>query len=214
MTEASGQRKVVARSVAIVLTLICVILAAGLIGVFAFYYSAGGSPAEIAAIKAENENLKSNMTSLNNQLSSLNNIVMQLNAQLANKDSEYNELSDSIADLNAAYQSLLNVVYLNASASILSNRELQIDAGANTTITSDFYIDYAGYFRVQVSSSSNTTYAQVLNSFSGFIFDNSVVVGQSGTAAFPVLPGDVVINIGNTEVTTAVNATVTVVYIY
>ena len=206
MAEEPNQKKVGGRTVVIVLGLICVILAAGLVGVLAIYfYQAASNSAEIEELKAENTNLKGNQTTLIQQLSTLQTSLSQARNEIESKNAE-------IADFNEAYNSLLNLLYLNASQTLL-NQPVQIDAGANTTVFND-YIQYAGYVTVQIASSSNTTYAQVLYTYSGFYFDDLVVVGESGTAAFAVLPGPIEIRIGNTETASSVNATVAVTYVF
>ena len=210
MTEESGQRKVVGRTVVIVLGLICVVLAAGLVGVLAVYLSGSSNASEISTLKAENTALKGNMTSLTNQLATLQNSLNQANANL---DSLRDQYDSDIAELNEAYLALVNLLNLNASATILRDEPVQLGAGENVTAFEDS-VQYAGYFTVQVTSDSNTTFAQIIFSYRGFDFNNTVVVGESGTAAFAVLPGNVAVIIGNTEVTDAVTATVTVTYIY
>ena len=206
MTLETSQRKVVGRTVVIVLGLICVVLAAGLVGVLAVYLTGSTSASEINRLKAENTALKGNMTALTNQYATLQNSLSQANANVESLTADNNDLQDYAA-------SLLNVLNLNVSAAIVPNQAGQIEAGENLTVFNDF-IDYAGYITVQVTSDSNSTFVQVIFSFGGFNFDNTVVVGESGTAAFPVLPGSVTVNVGNTELTDAVNATVTATYIY
>ena len=75
-------------------------------------------------------------------------------------------------------------------------------------------LNFAGFVSVAVQSSSNTTYVEVVYSSYGVNYDNSVTVGTSGTAAFPVLPGTIEIRVGNTETVDSVNATITALYNY
>jgi hypothetical protein len=93
------------------------------------------------------------------------------------------------------------------------NQAVNQAADANTTIFTNV-IYYAGYVSVDVQSNSTTTYVEVIYSSYGVNYDNSVTVGTSGTAAFPVLPGSVEIRVGNTETVDSVNATVTATYYY
>ena len=216
MTVEIGQKKVVGRTVVIALGLICVVLAAGLVGVLAVYLSGSTNASEInseiSSLKAENAALKGNVTSLANQYSSLQTSLSQANANLESLRANNTDLQTYNTDLQDYTKSLENVLSLNVSE-ILYNQADQIEAGANVTVFNDF-IDFAGYFTVQVASDSNLTFAQVIFSYGGFNFNNTVVVGKSGTAAFPVLPGMVTVNVGNTELTDAVNVTVRVAYIY
>ena len=77
-------------------------------------------------------------------------------------------------------------------------------------------LNYPGYVEVIVSSSTTTkTYAEVSWTADGVNYSNSVTVGTSGTACFPVLPSsDVVFGVGNTNVFNGATETVTVVYYY
>jgi hypothetical protein len=107
------------------------------------------------------------------------------------------------------------ILTLSKSAYLVQGLQQTLAANSSTSIWSDNII-YAGYFAVQVTSNSSTTYARVIYALpvSGQNFDYNVTVGTSGTAVFPVLPGTVVFGIGNTELADAVNATVTAVYYY
>ena len=201
------QKRVVGRTIAIGLGLVCIVLAAALIGVVAVYLSNQTTNAAATdALKVENANLKGNQTSLIQQISNLQTSLSQARDEIASKDAD-------IADYNSAYLGLLNVLNMNASATILPTTAVPLDAGTNVTLYNN-YLDYAGLVTVQATSSSNTTYAQVRYVFSGYYFENVVVVGQSGTAAFAVLPGNVEVIIGNTELSTAVTSNVAVTYIY
>ena len=206
-SEEVQQKKVVGRTIAIGLGLVCLVLAAALIGVVAIYLSnQTNNAASTDALKVENANLKGNQTSLIQQISNLQTSLSQARDEIASKDAD-------IADYNSAYLALQNVLNMNASAIILPTTAVPLDAGTNVTLYNNF-LDYAGLVTVQATSSSNTTYAQVRYAFSGYYFDNVYVVGQSGTAAFAVLPGNVEVIIGNTEPSTAVTSNVAVTYIY
>ena len=95
----------------------------------------------------------------------------------------------------------------------MQNQQVQIDPNSTTTIISDVAI-YAGYFSVQATSSSNTTYAQLFYTFSGQNFDNKVLLGEDGTGIFPILPGNFALVLGNDEASDIVNVTVSVTYVY
>ena len=206
-SEEVQQKRVVGRTIAIGLGLVCIVLAAALIGVVAVYLSNQTTNAAATdALKVENANLKGNQTSLIQQISNLQTSLSQARDEIASKDAD-------IADYNSAYLALQNVLNMNASAIILPTTAVPLDAGTNVTLYNNF-LDYAGLVTVQATSSSNTTYAQVRYAFSGYYFDNVVVIGQSGTAAFAVLPGNVEVIIGNTEPFTAVTSNVAVTYIY
>lgn len=219
MTVEIGQRKVVGRTVVIVLGLICVVLAAGLVGVLTVYLSGSTNASEInseiSSLKAENTALKGNMTSLTNQYSSLHYSLSQANADLESLRANNTDLQANYTDLQDYTKYLENLLSLNVPE-ILYNQADQIEAGANVTVFNG-NIDVAGYFTVQVASDSNSTFVQVIFSYvfsyGSINFNNTVVVGKSGTAAFPVLPGIVTVNVGNSELTDAVNVTTRLAYI-
>ena len=77
-------------------------------------------------------------------------------------------------------------------------------------------INYAGYIVVSAQSTSDTTYVQMLYNNYGVNFDYNVTVGTSGTAYFPVLPGEIEIRIGNTDayIGDFINATAVAAYYY
>jgi hypothetical protein len=96
------------------------------------------------------------------------------------------------------------------------NQSFTQDANATTTLelSYDGRIEFAGYIVVEVKATANTTFAQAIYSFNEINFDYNQTVGESGTAVFPVLPGDLQVKIGNTMQTEANNATVKVSYHY
>jgi len=208
-TEKKGQRKIVSKAVVIALGLICIVLAAGLVGAIAFYYMPMVS------------NLESQMAERNNAISSLNSQIASLTSQVSSLASQVSSLQDSLNQSNiniatlqqaiAYYRSLLT---LNESGYLFSARTLTQNANANTTVYTGA-LDYAGYVSVGVESNSTTTYVQVVYSTSyGVNYNNTVTVGASGAAVFPVLPSGIQIIVGNTEPADAVSATVTALYRY
>ena len=77
---------------------------------------------------------------------------------------------------------------------------------------------FAGYVSVQFSSQSNVT-VEVSYFSHGVSYENSIIVGSSGTAVFPVLPSSISIYIFQTPfadpyVLSDVYATVTITYYY
>jgi hypothetical protein len=155
-----------------------------------------------------------NMTALVQENLGLQNALNQISAQLSGKDSQITDLNNTLQGYIVALQGYQNIVFLNASGFLANNQGLTLNPNANLTLWNDV-LEYAGYVTVQVQSSSNTTYAQVLYStVSGVNFDQTVVLGTAGATAFPVLPGQVEIRIGDTEPVDSVTATVTAVYHY
>ena len=199
----SHKGKVVGRTVAIVLGLTCAVLVAGLVAVTAVYMPTAST---INDLKVENARLKGNMTALTNQISTLQNTLNSIRRDSASKENQ-------IAALQTSNNDLTNIVNMNASTIITQGEVVQVQAGTNVTVFNDF-INYAGYFSVRVTSLSNTTFAQVLYTSSGVEFDKVTAVGEDGIANFPVLPGSIEVRVGDTEAANAVDATVSILYVY
>jgi hypothetical protein len=193
-------KRIVNRTVTLALGLICIVLAAGVVGAIAFY-----SPmvTNLESQLTEKENL---ISSMNATITSLQNSLNQSSSSAATKDTQ-------IAALNYQISNLFNYLNLNVTDLLVYNRTFSQDAGANTTI---YYntVQFAGYVTVAVQSSSNKTYVQLIYSSYAVNYNSTITVGTSGTAAFPVLPSYLAIIVGNTETEDAVGATVTATYTY
>jgi hypothetical protein len=173
----TGQRKtkpkkMVSRSVAIGLGIVCIILAVSLIGAVSLY--------------------KSQTASLNSEVSDL--------TEIANLDKYTTWVNDTT-----------------------------VTQTANNYTSWSFSARYAGYFSVNVqSSTTNNTYARAIYSSYGVDYDNTITVGTSGTATFPVLPAVlrymtsstnarsyfIEIRVGNTNLVNGATENVTITYYY
>jgi uncharacterized coiled-coil protein SlyX len=193
----------------IALAIICVILAASLVGVIAVY-------------QPTNTNLQSQIAEKDNTIASLNQTIDYLHATTTNATVYiqqiaylYQELSDLNDTLTSAYENIYyleNVTALNEGAYLVYQQQATI--GNNTWVDAfNNVLDYAGYIVVQATSTTNSTYVETLYSSYGVNFDQNVTLGTSGTAYFPVLPGTVEVRIGNLDQTSAA-VTVTVSYYY
>jgi len=211
MAEKTSQKKVVGRTVAIALGMVCIVLVAGLVGAIAVY-----TPM-VNNLKSQTAEKDNTISSLNSQISALNSSLNQISSSTSSKDSQIAALNLQVAGLNSQLSSIASILALNESAFLVSNQEVTQEPNASTTVyppDEQTPLYYAGYVYVTVQSSSNTTYVEVIYSLYGVDYDNSVTVGTSGTAAFPVLPGLIDIRVGNTETVDSVNATITVIYYY
>jgi hypothetical protein len=78
-------------------------------------------------------------------------------------------------------------------------------------------ISYAGYITVDVLSSttSNTWVEIVVYSSNGISYSSGqIAVGYSGTVSYPVLPGTIEVEIGNSNFFSGATETVTITYTY
>ena|SRR3990170_5628088 len=204
MVEGTSQRKVVGRTAVIVLGVICIVLSAGLIGVLAAYLPIANS---ISSLNSQIAAQNATITSQQQQIVALQNSLSQQTENQADKDAK-------IAELNNYAGELQNLLWLNASSTLVQNQAVDLQANENVSVWNDV-VGYAGYMVVEVQSSSNTTFANVVYSTAyGVNYDEKVVVGTGGVAAFPVLPGLIDVRVGNTETSSSVSATVTARYHY
>ena len=198
----------------IALGIICIILAASLIVVFAVYLPKANN-SDLQEQLAEKDNtiqelqdklsLKLNATQYVLQIAYLEQSLVALNDTLTSKNAELSSTYDSMFQLQ-------QIVQLTASELMYQNSFIQ-DPNATTTVD-NYQIGYAGYVVVQATATANTTYAEALYSFQGANIDYKQTLGTSGTAILPVLPGTVEIRIGNVNQTStnSVNAIITYYY--
>jgi flagellar basal body-associated protein FliL len=192
----------------IALAVVCVILAASLVGVIALYQPSVNSDlqtqitqkdATISGLQIEGGILQSQLTQANSTTAAYVNQIAYLQQELEST--------------NALTSGYFNIAILNSSDILLYQEPFSQDANATTAVFTN-PIDYAGYVVVQATATANTTYAEVLYSYAGTNFDYTQTIGTSGNAVFAVLPGTLQINIGNTNQTTTNTITVTAQYYY
>jgi uncharacterized coiled-coil protein SlyX len=204
--------KKMSRNAAIALVLVLVLLAS-LISVIAIYVPM------VNDLNSQIAEKDDTIGSLNSQLSAVQSVLNQLTVNLTDKDNQIADLTSQLNSIADEYLSIISdlnsIIALGESGYLFSGYEVSQDQNSSTVIWGDI-LQYAGYITVEVQSTSNTTYAEVSYSSYGVDYYNTVTLGESGGAAFPVLPGEVLIGIGNTDIDVgeSVNATVAVNYIY
>jgi hypothetical protein len=130
-------------------------------------------------------------------------------------NSQYNTLVGQYNTLLSQYASQANITYLADSQIWVNSYALNQPAG-NYSYWNES-ASYAGYVIVNVqSSTTNNTYAEVTyNSSYGVSYGQAIIVGTSGTAAFPILPStNIQVGVGNTNLLEEANETVTITYYY
>jgi len=201
-----AERKVVGRKLAIVLGVVSIILAVGLVIALVAYLPAS---AQVSTLNAQIAGKDQIIAALNLQITSLQNNTTSQSANAA----QVATLKNQIASLQAEIADLSNVLYLNATGVLVNSQAFTQEPYTNVTIWDGSQpLQYAGYVTVQLQSSSNLTYAEVLYNSFGVVYDNVVTLGN-GTASFPVLPSNAVIVLGNNDNVTA-TGTVTALYHY
>ena len=215
-TEKKGPKKIFGKTMVIALGLICIVLAACLVSALAVYMPmVSNLESQITEMDNQIVEKDSTISSLNNTLSSLRSQLSSLTNLIANYSYSLNQSYSEIDWLNSQISQYRSIIYLNESGYLLqpATQTLTQDANASTEIYNNI-IEYAGYVSVAIESNSTTTYVQVVYSSYDVNYDHNVTLGTSGTAAFPVLPGTIVIRVGNTELDDVVTAVVTVLYSY
>jgi cell division protein FtsL len=204
------EKKVAGRkTLTIILSIVCIVLGVGLVIAIVSYLPTSG---QIDALNAQITQKNQTIATLNLQISSLNDQIHSLaienNATILNYQIEISTLQQQIQSLN-------NIVNLNASAFLVQTQEFSQEPNTNVTIWDepDAPLLNAGYVTVQVESSSDQTFVQAVYNSYGVDYDNVIMFGN-GTAVFPVLPGAIVLTLGNYETTNVVNGTVTALYYY
>lgn len=191
MTEQKPERKVVGRTVAIALGIICIVLVVGLVGAIAYY-----------------------TLTINDK----NNTISSLNSQITDKDSQISSLNFQVSDLQNVTSELARTVSLEKSETWIDNQTISQRAGNPTDLAFSAYV--AGYVSVWVkNSTSTTTYVRVIYSSLGVDYDsNNISVGTSGTRVFPILPASsiriIVGNKDNAASNETVTTTLTITYYY
>jgi len=209
-TEKIGKTKISWKTLAIALVMACIVLSAGLISVIAIY------PPQVNSLESQIAGKNVTIAALTAQIASLNSQISALQNNLAQNASYIEDLKDAMDYLNSQIQSYLNIISLNASEALPVEAVSQNASTATPLFQGT--LKYAGYIVVSAQSTSNTTYVQLRYDSYGVIYDHNVTVATSGTASFPVLPGEVEIRVGNTDVYSVdfefVNVTATAVFHY
>lgn len=198
-----SEKKVVGRTVAIALGIVCIILIAGLVGAMEYYTNTSN-------------NSGSDYNTLNSEYNSLQSTYNDYVSSHSHTDSDYNSLSSQNTNLQNQINDLNNIVNLAESAIWVNDETVNQPAGSYTNWTPAFSASYAGYVSVNVHTSTTTkTYVRMIYTSHGVSYDNQIEVGTGGTAIFPILPSSSIdIRIGNTNLLNGATETVTITYYY
>ena len=206
----TGKRKIGWKPLAIAFVLICIVLAAGLVGAIAVYLPM------VNDLESQVAERDTSIATLTSQVTSLNAQLIMLQGSLDQTNSTISDLQAGIQILNSRIDAYLQILNLNVSTFLFANEPLTGQNPSDYTTLFQDLLQYAGYVAVDVVSTSNTTYVQLLYSFSELVYNHNVTVATNGVAYFPVLPGPVEIRVGNTDPSPGdlLNATITAAYYY
>jgi hypothetical protein len=123
------------------------------------------------------------------------------------------QMEATIADVRNQIGDLYDIIWLKRSRDWITNQTVSQPANSysrwrNSTI-------YAGILHVIVlSSTTDKTYVEVTYRTEGINYDQRIEVGSSGIASFPIIPTNIEIRVGNSEITNGATETVTIEYYY
>jgi len=119
----------------------------------------------------------------------------------------------------SSFSETLPLVKLENRTVLVNDQTVSVPPGSGYEFS--FNLQYAGYIKVIVSSTSPNTYVEITGEYSlpwaapneGWTYDSGdLPVGYSGTAYFPVVPGQVTVYIWNPNANSGATATVTIIY--
>lgn len=143
---------------------------------------------------------------LQSSLNSLQSTYSGYQASHSHTDTDYNSQSSQLSTANSINNLQKSTVWLPSTT---------VNQNGGSYVYYTYSANYAGYVSVNVQSSTTTNqYIEVVWSANGVSYDNKVTVGNQGTAVFPVLPANVQIRIGNTNLLNGATATLTITYVY
>ncbi|MEM1646283.1 MAG: hypothetical protein QXL96_10580 [Ignisphaera sp.] len=145
---------------------------------------------------------------LQNQVNALQSEISNLQSQIQNYQSQVNALQSQLQQ----YQNIVNLRY---SQTIVSG--YTVNEPASQYVGIPFNAQYAGYVIVNVQSSTTTktsVYIVLNTNDAGQIVSQKYNVGSGGVVYFPVLPGQVIVYIGNDNLFNGASQTVTITYVY
>jgi predicted PurR-regulated permease PerM len=132
MTENKGQ-KGVNRTATIAVAIICIILAASLVGVIAVYFPmVNNLNSQIAEKNTKIADLNSEISTLNSQVSSLQASAVQNNGTMLQLNNTVQDLRGVIGRFGLTNYDNFNIIYMNASGYLLQPTILTQDANSST----------------------------------------------------------------------------------
>jgi hypothetical protein len=232
-----SEKKVVRRSTAIGLGVLCIILLIGTVGAVVYYnnlvnskdstYNSyvsnhSHSDSDYNSYVSSHSHADSDYNSVTSQLSSANaqntNLQTWLNGNvtaLANANNQINSLQSQLASANSQIDNLNSIIGLKQSTVWVKTYTLSQGNGQTSYWT--FSASYAGYVSVLVESSTVAgTHVHVIYSAYEVNFDQEIVVSAGDTAVFPILPSsNIQVGVGNGLIIgSGATETVTITYHY
>lgn len=140
--------------------------------------------------------------------------IVEYTSIVNRKDNTIASLVSEVAGLQNQVGNLTDIVNLNASEVWVDHQT--VNQPANSYSSWIFSARYAGYVCVEIhSSTTESTFVEVIYTSHGANFNQRVVVGATGAAFFPILPYPFIqVHVGNTDMLNGATQTVTITYYY
>jgi hypothetical protein len=237
-------KKMVRRSIAIALGIICIILIAGLGWAMAYYTMiVNNKNNTISSLSTSNSQLTTNNTNLQLWLNGnitlleetqswLQGNITAYNAYVADHPNEQianleNYVSSLNADITSLYAKITNLTsIINLGDSTVWVDDATVSQGASSYSTWTESASYDGYVSVLVFNSTvSSAWVEVIYSAYGVSFDQTQVISTVNnlnstfhpipSASFPLLPcSDITVGVGNGNTLGSANETVSIIYTY
>src|SRR3990172_3506954 len=162
---------------------------------------------QISDLQAQVSSVKSELSSIKAQVSSLQNDASTYKSQIST-------LQSQLSSANAQVASLQSLVSLSKSQTLVNMLTVNQGPGEISLVVS-FQADYAGYIVVSGTSTTNSGYISVLDTWPNYPFNGySYEFGTGMNRTILVMPGTVRVSFGNGNTSNGATATLTVTYYY
>jgi hypothetical protein len=199
-----SEKKVVGKNIFVITLIICIAVSVGLVAMLATY---------LPTIS----NLESELIEKDQELTNLNTTITNLSLQMIALEDQITQKNSEITSLRGNYETVLDlqnrIITLQESGYLANG----VSFSQNATLTHQVYnglLEYAGYIQINAQSNSTTTYVKIVYDSFGTNVNQKIIIGESGTISFPILPGEVEIIVGNDESINVVNGIITINYVY
>ncbi|MCW3998299.1 MAG: hypothetical protein NWF10_07005 [Candidatus Bathyarchaeota archaeon] len=199
--------KYISKKIFVLVLIVFIVVSIILVGILVTYLP------RVSDLETQLSEKDQQIANLNTTISGLNSQIIDLQTDLSQANNEITSLQGLHGNYQTLIDSYISIITLQSSGYLLNGATFSQNANQTSQAVLQL-LEYAGYVTIVIESNSTTTYTQVIYNSLGVSFNQKITVGESGSAAFPILPGDVEINIGNEESENIVSGIVTVNYIY
>jgi type II secretory pathway pseudopilin PulG len=205
--EKMSEIKYISKKIFVLVLIVFIVVSIILVGILVTYLP------RVSDLETQLSEKDQQIANLNTTISGLNSQIIDLQTDLSQANNEITSLQGLHGNYQTLIDSYISIITLQSSGYLLNGATFSQNANQTSQAVLQL-LEYAGYVTIVIESNSTTTYTQVIYNSLGVSFNQKITVGESGSAAFPILPGDVEINIGNEESENIVSGIVTVNYIY